>query len=451
MITGDTGPMHLAAALDVPLVAVFGPSDPRRWGPASGRAHVVRADLACSPCNRIRRPPARCRGHVPDCLAAVTADQVYEAACAAAGECRRDGRRDHDRDREHGGRRAPRGAGCLPRRRGGREGGTRRQRVDQVAARRAGRRTCRCGIASRSGATRCGGLPSSTCTSDGWSWTSSARSPRSTRCSCASGRWPSAWPTAARWRSHLARACAAKRQVTWRGAPSPRRASWGRRIEPVLRGALYTASAAAERFKPGRRRAASDGTVAVAAFVHAAFWRPDTEDESYIGPVLREVSRLVGDRRLVLVGLGPRDELPVAHLVATAGRVLHATVRAALPPRRQLRIQSSDRAVGPASGGSATRTGTHCCEATRSGPPACCAAATSGRCCATSSPGSPTCSSPGRRARWTRSAPRSTRSDRASPSPTRRPADRGGRSCSRRGGAASAWSACSTDSSTGTG
>jgi hypothetical protein len=104
---------------------------------------------------------------------------------------------------------------------------------------------------------------------------------------------------------HLASACAARRQLMWRGAPSPRRASWGRRIEPVLRGALYTASAAAERFKPGHRRTAADATVAVAAFVHSAFWRPDTADESYIGPVLREVSRLVGDRRLVLVGLGP--------------------------------------------------------------------------------------------------------------------------------------------------
>jgi lipopolysaccharide heptosyltransferase II len=85
LITGDTGPMHLAAALDVPLVAVFGPSDPRRWGPASARAHVVRADLPCSPCNRIRRPPERCRGHVPDCLAAISADEVYEAAARLLG------------------------------------------------------------------------------------------------------------------------------------------------------------------------------------------------------------------------------------------------------------------------------------------------------------------------------------------------------------------------------
>jgi ADP-heptose:LPS heptosyltransferase len=80
LVTGDTGPMHLAAALDVPVVAVFGPSDPARWGPFSPRARVIRVSLPCSPCNRIRRPPERCRGHVPDCLAAVSADAVYDAA-----------------------------------------------------------------------------------------------------------------------------------------------------------------------------------------------------------------------------------------------------------------------------------------------------------------------------------------------------------------------------------
>ncbi len=82
LVTGDTGPMHLASALDVPLVAVFGPSDPARWGPTSARARVVRVPLPCSPCNRIRRPPERCRGHVPDCLAAVSAGAVYDAAAS---------------------------------------------------------------------------------------------------------------------------------------------------------------------------------------------------------------------------------------------------------------------------------------------------------------------------------------------------------------------------------
>ncbi len=79
-ITGDTGPMHLAAAVGTPLVAIFGPSDPARWGPLSPGARVVRAGIACSPCNRIRRPPARCVGHVPDCLEAVDATRVFEAA-----------------------------------------------------------------------------------------------------------------------------------------------------------------------------------------------------------------------------------------------------------------------------------------------------------------------------------------------------------------------------------
>jgi ADP-heptose:LPS heptosyltransferase len=91
LITGDTGPMHLGAALEVPLVAIFGPSDPARWGPVSERACVVRVQLPCSPCNRIRRPPARCRGHVPDCLAAVSADAVYDAAAGVLERSGRDG------------------------------------------------------------------------------------------------------------------------------------------------------------------------------------------------------------------------------------------------------------------------------------------------------------------------------------------------------------------------
>ncbi len=81
-ITGDTGPMHLAAAVGTPLVALFGPSDPARWGPLSNSARIVRADLWCSPCNRIRRPPARCTGRLPDCLALVE----VEGVCGAAEE-----------------------------------------------------------------------------------------------------------------------------------------------------------------------------------------------------------------------------------------------------------------------------------------------------------------------------------------------------------------------------
>ena len=79
-VTGDTGPMHLAAAVGTPIVAVFGPSQPARYAPRGPLDKVVRVDLPCSPCNRIRLPPARCVGHTPDCLAFVTVDSVFTAA-----------------------------------------------------------------------------------------------------------------------------------------------------------------------------------------------------------------------------------------------------------------------------------------------------------------------------------------------------------------------------------
>jgi ADP-heptose:LPS heptosyltransferase len=80
LLTGDTGPMHLAVAVGTPVVAVFGPSDPARYAPRGARDRVVRVDLPCSPCNRIRRPPERCVGHTPDCLALVSAESVFTAA-----------------------------------------------------------------------------------------------------------------------------------------------------------------------------------------------------------------------------------------------------------------------------------------------------------------------------------------------------------------------------------
>ena len=78
-VTGDTGPMHLANAVGTPIVAVFGPSDPKRYAPRGVRDTVVRIDLPCSPCNRIRLPPERCVGHTPDCLAGIEVAQVLAA------------------------------------------------------------------------------------------------------------------------------------------------------------------------------------------------------------------------------------------------------------------------------------------------------------------------------------------------------------------------------------
>lgn len=80
LITGDTGPMHLAAAVGTPVIALFGPSDPRRYGPLTEHQQVLRVQLPCSPCGQVRLPPERCRGHVPDCMDGITVAAVVDAA-----------------------------------------------------------------------------------------------------------------------------------------------------------------------------------------------------------------------------------------------------------------------------------------------------------------------------------------------------------------------------------
>jgi ADP-heptose:LPS heptosyltransferase len=91
LVTGDTGPMHLAVAVSTPVVAVFGPSDPARYAPRGPSDRIVRVDLPCSPCNRIRLPPARCVGHTPDCLASIATDSVFTTALSVLDESRRRG------------------------------------------------------------------------------------------------------------------------------------------------------------------------------------------------------------------------------------------------------------------------------------------------------------------------------------------------------------------------
>jgi lipopolysaccharide heptosyltransferase II len=84
-ITSDTGPMHLASAVGTPLVALFGPADPRRYGPRAATERVLRVDLPCSPCGQVRLPPERCRGHVPDCMDGISVAAVVAAASELLG------------------------------------------------------------------------------------------------------------------------------------------------------------------------------------------------------------------------------------------------------------------------------------------------------------------------------------------------------------------------------
>ena len=80
LVTGDTGPMHRAGAVGTPVVALFGPSDPARYGPIGSASRVLRVSLPCSPCGMVRLPPVRCRGHVPDCMDGISVGSVVEAA-----------------------------------------------------------------------------------------------------------------------------------------------------------------------------------------------------------------------------------------------------------------------------------------------------------------------------------------------------------------------------------
>jgi len=79
LISNDSGPMHLAAALDVPLVAVFGPTDWRETGPFRGRHRVVREDVECAPC-KLRACPIDHR-----CMKRVSAETVAREALDLVG------------------------------------------------------------------------------------------------------------------------------------------------------------------------------------------------------------------------------------------------------------------------------------------------------------------------------------------------------------------------------
>ena len=72
-LTNDSGSMHIASALGVPTVVVFGPTDEIATGPAGRRNAVLREPVECSPCHRRECPiDHRCMTHV-------TADRAVEA------------------------------------------------------------------------------------------------------------------------------------------------------------------------------------------------------------------------------------------------------------------------------------------------------------------------------------------------------------------------------------
>jgi len=76
VITNDSGPMHVAAALGTPVVALFGPTDPGRTGPYGAGHMVFHSGISCSPClsRRCANPKAL------ECLTSISPEEVFRQA-----------------------------------------------------------------------------------------------------------------------------------------------------------------------------------------------------------------------------------------------------------------------------------------------------------------------------------------------------------------------------------
>lgn len=63
-ISGDTGPLHIAVATGVPVVAMYGPTKPKRTGPYGVRSRVLTSKILCSPCRKRECSPLVCMGNI---------------------------------------------------------------------------------------------------------------------------------------------------------------------------------------------------------------------------------------------------------------------------------------------------------------------------------------------------------------------------------------------------
>jgi lipopolysaccharide heptosyltransferase II len=76
LITGDSGPMHIVAAVGTPLIAIHGPTNPVMSGPISPFATVLCSNIWCSPCYTARGGPADCRFFTTQCMKDILPEQV---------------------------------------------------------------------------------------------------------------------------------------------------------------------------------------------------------------------------------------------------------------------------------------------------------------------------------------------------------------------------------------
>jgi heptosyltransferase II len=80
-VTNDSGPMHVAAAFGIPIVALFGSTDPITTSPRSDKVRIVRKRLPCAPCLKRRCPTDHA------CMETISVDDVVEAARSLQLNC----------------------------------------------------------------------------------------------------------------------------------------------------------------------------------------------------------------------------------------------------------------------------------------------------------------------------------------------------------------------------
>jgi heptosyltransferase-2 len=82
-ISNDTGPMHIAAAVGISVIGIFGPTSPLKHGPYGDNCFVAESDLPCRPCHEPHKPKPECQSL--DCLEAITVDMVMDTVVRILG------------------------------------------------------------------------------------------------------------------------------------------------------------------------------------------------------------------------------------------------------------------------------------------------------------------------------------------------------------------------------
>jgi ADP-heptose:LPS heptosyltransferase len=86
LVTGDSGPMHIACAVRTPVVALHGPTDPGLSGPTDPNALILWRRLWCAPCYDASAT-AECRFGNPICMKSLGPDLVFLAALRQLKRC----------------------------------------------------------------------------------------------------------------------------------------------------------------------------------------------------------------------------------------------------------------------------------------------------------------------------------------------------------------------------